>query len=305
MSKPNKAPTVPEVLIQFQKQHQELQKQLNPLSDFMEQITSASKVIQNNNQFVNELSKQQNSWQDTILQITSIIPKIDLPTFDYLKHNPLFEYAKRLKNIQEHFTQPDIIKTFDTFADYSDKIRKSKTEAEDNYWHNITIEEYESEISNYKDENTAQKEKIHELETTLKTLLGLLPQPTAKRTTKPARTLKPNITQSQLAQLYEELKDIFQATTDQWRALFSEDNIQMPAPIKANAISDVGLLLHHLKENNLIETTRYPSIIERSGAFIKDDEIVKAKQITDLKSNMNFPTIGKNHYKISQAVSNC
>lgn len=117
------------------------------------------------------------------------------------------------------------------------------------------------------------------------------------------KNLSPNLSLKQIRKLSEALADIFEATPKQWQALFSETEIQLSEPIKAFAVSDIGILLYHLKERNLIEATKYPSIIERTKAFSINDIPIKAKQITDLKQNGNFPIIGKNHSKISKAVA--
>jgi len=117
-----------------------------------------------------------------------------------------------------------------------------------------------------------------------------------------AQTLHPNISKAQIRKLHDLLTNVFEATFEQWRTLFSEDAIKMETPIGASAVADVGILLHHLKERGFIEASRYPSIVENSKAFSVNETIIQAKQISDLKSNMNFPMIGKNFDKIRKAV---
>jgi len=120
----------------------------------------------------------------------------------------------------------------------------------------------------------------------------------------PVDTLRPNITPNQIRKLHKSLNGVFESTYEQWCELFSESEIKMSEPIKANSVADVGILMHHLKENRYIETAKYPSVIERAKAFSVDKIPIRAKQIANTKQNMNFPTVGRNFNKINRAVSN-
>ena len=127
------------------------------------------------------------------------------------------------------------------------------------------------------------------------------------RTPKPqkkSKTLKPNITENQIKRLSEAVKDIFEATQEQWQALFDATEIQLTKPIDAKTPSDIAILMYYLRTKELITTDNYPSIIEHTSAFtIKGVSVVTAKQISAVKENYNFPCIGKNYTKIEEAVT--
>ena len=104
--------------------------------------------------------------------------------------------------------------------------------------------------------------------------------------------------------LYEGLKGIFTATPNQWRALFSETEIQLTEPIEASAIADISILFYHLKNNEFIEASKYPSILERVKGFSINGKIATSKQINKPKSeNYNFPLIGKNYNNIDKVIA--
>jgi hypothetical protein len=333
------AKTLSETLLKLSEQHNSLQAKINPLGKVLENITATQKAFQLKSPFAElaknpllkqiaaiqnnpiiTLAKQQQKlydslqgshWTETILKINSILPKYDLPMWDLPNYKPLYEYGLQLQKIQIRFTTPEIVKSFQSMQDLANNISEAKAEAENNFWHNITVEDYEFEKEKDKEKNTKLKQQIIELERsnnnyliTIKTLSRLVStQPKAQTKKELSRTLHPNITQSQIARLCENLKGIFEATPEQWRALFSETEIKLSKPIKAFAPSDIGILLYHLKERNLIENTKYPSVIERTKAFSINGIPIISKQINDLKTNMNFPTIGKNYSKISKAVA--
>jgi len=293
----------------------------NPL---LENITASTTIFQNSP--IMEFAKQQRQlyeslqdshWTETILGLNNIFPKIGLPKWDFPTLKPLYEYGLNLQKIQTAFTTPEIVKSFQSMKDLANEFEESKTKVENEFYYKITVEDYEFEETKDKEKITAleaenEKEKaekeelrqrVLELEIAVRNMFRLSLQPQAKAKQSPARTLRPNITVSQIARLCEEMKGVFEATAEQWRALFSETEIQLAEPIKAKTTTDIGILLFYLKEKNLIETKNYPSILERVKAFSIGGEIVTSKQISDTKQQENFPIAGKYYSKIEKAVT--
>ena len=326
-----------EKLLKVQEQQNKLRAKINPLGELLENITATQKAFQLKSPFV-ELAKnplleqitasinspilklatqnQQladslrgNHWTETILRLNDILPKVDLPKWNLPNYKPLYEYGLRLQGIQTAFATPEIVKSFQSIHEYAEKLEAKKTEAENNYYHQITVEDYKFKATKSKDKITELEQKIIELErnsneylTTIKTLSGLVAQPKNKK--QPAQTLRPNIEVSQIVRLHNGTKGIFEATPEQWRTLFSDTEIQLIEPIKAVAVADIAVLFYHLHDREFVETSKYPSILERAKAFSINGKTVTAKQINKPKSdNYNFPYIGKNYDSISKAVA--
>ncbi|MDR2824138.1 MAG: hypothetical protein LBB41_02935 [Prevotellaceae bacterium] len=161
---------IPEKLLKLQEQQNELRKRLNPLADLLENITASTKAFQIKSPFA-ELAKNPlleqvtastkifdslrvNHWTETIFKVNDIIPKIDFPKWNLPQHKSLYEYGLGLQTIQIKYTAPEIVKSFQSMQDLATEIHNAKTEAENNFWHNLTVEEYEFE---------KEKEKITEL----------------------------------------------------------------------------------------------------------------------------------------------
>lgn len=319
-----KAKTTPEKLQQIQQNQKDLLKKVNPLASVLDSLTATQKAMQATNSLA-EFTKQQrilfdnlklSQWQETFIMVNDILPKGDLFTtnkaLEKLSIKPYFEYGRALQDITNKFTTSEIVKTYQSVRDLGNDIETAKTEAENNFWHNLTVEEYEfnkekdkQQIEKLETEKSEMQNRLKELEITLANMVRLSNNTKPKQPKTEPKNLKPNITQSQIAKLYEALKEVFEATPEQWRALFSDTEIQLFKPIEAKAVSDIGVLLHYLKERNLIEAIKYPSIIERTKAFAINGIPITSKKINDLKANMNFPTIGKNYSKISKAVASC
>jgi hypothetical protein len=317
-----KTKTTPEKLLKLQEQNQRLQEKINPLGGLSESLTASTKAFQIQSPFA-ELAKNPlleqitastkifdslrvNHWTETIFKINNIIPKIDFPKWDFQQYKPLYEYGLGLQEIQIRFTAPEIVKSFQSMQDLATEIHNAKSEVENNFWHNLTVEEYEFETEKDKEKITELEQKIIEQEKIIAAyqLIVSVQQPQSKAQKPLSQTLRPNITQSQIARLYEYLKGIFEATPEQWRALFSETEIQLAKPIKAVAVADIVVLFHHLREREFVETSKYPSVLERTKAFSINDKIVTAKMINKPKAeNYNFPLIGKNYDNINKAVS--
>jgi hypothetical protein len=169
--------------------------------------------------------------------------------------------------------------------------------------HNFEIAtHHRKKAQKLENQNAELQHENNNLTTTLETNYKYLNKEKPQK--KPVNTLKPNITEKQINLLSENLKGIFEATPEQWRALFSEKEIQLSKPIKAGRVADIVVLFHHLREREFIETSKYPSILERAKAFLINDKIVTAKMINKPKAeNYNFPLIGKNYDNISKAVA--
>jgi hypothetical protein len=255
------------------------------------------------------------NWQETAFRISDIFTKINFPKWNVPQMNvpqikPLYDYGLHLQEIQTRFTTPEIVKSIQSLNDWRNEIETAKTKAEANLWYNLAVEDYEFEKSRDKDKiteleikNAEAYQRILEQEIAIKTMLRLSnTQPTKQQQAKPT-TLKPNVTQSQIVRLYEATKGIFEATAEQWRAVFSETEIQLSEPIQAVAVADIAVLFYYLKEREFIETSKYPSIIERTKAFSINVKTVTAKQLNKSKSeNYNFPHTGKNYIKIEKVV---
>ena len=238
--------------------------------------------------------------------------------FDFSKYKPLLfitpyiDYSVQLSCISTHYkslveriekvNKP--IKQISEIGKIYARLEEAKEEAENNLWHKLIMDEYNTERVESELKITELNTKIVKMEKAISSykyiiLSGLneQKQPQAK-----VKNLLPNITTSQITRLYNGLKGIFTATPEQWKSLFSETEIQLSTPIEARAVSDVGILLHYLKEMRLIGYSNYPSVIERTKAFVVGEMQITAKKITDLKSNYNFPTIGKNYSSISRII---
>jgi hypothetical protein len=295
----------------------ELQKNINAaLKPITESVSVWQKMFPENplleslnNLSENSLTKQlqkQLKLFDTLNNLDNMFPKYDWLKWNLPQYKPLYEYGLGLQAIQIKYTTPEIVKSFQSIRDLAIEIEKAKTEAENNFWYNLTVEEYDFEKEKDKEKITELEQKVIELEKTIEAYQLVIseqqPQPKAQKTL--SQTLRPNITQSQIARLYEYMKGIFEATPEQWRALFSETEIQLSKPIKARAVADIVVLFHHLREREFVETSKYPSVLERAKAFLINDKIVTAKMINKPKSeNYNFPLIGKNYDNISKAVA--
>lgn len=255
------------------KWHEELQRKLNPLKDIIDSSNSLVKNITPNIDFGNNI-------------------------FD----SALYQYGLELQSIVEKFNNP-ILPSFNNIQELANEFIEEKQKAENNYYHNLVVEEYTQENEQYKQRNVELEQQVKDLEATLRTLYNIVPQPAKEQKYTSPLSLKPNITPSQIVYLHESLKNIFEATLEQWKSLFSEKEINLLEPIKGQAPADIAILLHYLKENELIEVSKYPSIIERTKAFSIDGKTVSAKQINKVKNeNFNFPNIGKHYIKIQSVI---
>lgn len=259
------------------------------------------------NNWLQDLIKQQKELQErlspsfglleTTKKVKSIVPSIYIQS---IATSPIYQYATEMQAIINRFIVTDL-SIYNNITEVANDFLEEKQKAEDNYYHRFVVEENEIEIDSIKREKTELEQKVKELEITLKTMFALMPQNKDKAKSNTVLNLKPNLTANQIVKLQAELKDIFEGSIEQWRSLFSED-IKLDTPIKVNGYkSDVRVLFHFLKEKDLIETQKYPSILEKSKAFIYDGEILTAKQINAPKENFNYPNIG-NYVKIHSII---
>ena len=249
---------------------------------------------------------------EKVSPITALARRLNnVPKF---KNNlPLYEYGLRLQEIQARIIAPETAKTIQSvraMRERIEEIKREQTKAEDNLFYKMAIAEHELQRAADQRKANAEKQELQEkvkgLEITVNTLIALgYGQKQPKQT--PARTLRPNITKSQILSLYENLKGIFEGSLEQWRALFSK-KIQISEPIKAFAIADIALLLVQLYKHNLIKTKQYASIIGHVKAFSFEDIPVTAKQINATKERSDWweeesPVIGLNYSQINKAVT--
>ena len=143
-----KAKTLSETLLQLSEQHKNLQAKINPLGKVLENITASTTIFKNNP--ILEFTKQRRQlydslqgshWTETIIRLNNIYSKIDLSKWNLPNYKPLYEYGLRLQEIQTSFTTPEIVKSFQSLQDLANSISEAKAEAENNFWHNITVED--------------------------------------------------------------------------------------------------------------------------------------------------------------------
>jgi hypothetical protein len=172
--------------------------------------------------------------------------------------------------------------------------------------HNFEIaKQYREKAKKLENQNTEIRSENSVLATTLETNYKYLHKEKPQK--KPANTLTPNINEKQITLLSEKLKGIFEATLKQWRALFSETEIQLLEPIKAEAVADVALLLVQLHRHKFIKAKEYAAIIGRAKAFSFSGKIITAKQINATKERSDWwketpPIIGSNYSRINKSV---
>lgn len=265
------------------KWHEELQRKLNPLKD----------IIDSSNYLVK-----------------SITPNIDFGNniFD----SALYQYGLELQSIIEKFNNP-VLSSFNNIQELANEFIEEKQKAESNLYHKLTVEEHEAEKQQYTQQNAELEQRNIELEQQIKRLeiatqeLACLiaksvPQQKREQSNKNT-SIKNKLTPSQIIRLSNELANIFVATLEQWQSLFSE-NIELKAPIIVRGFkSDVKVLFHYLQLKDLVETSKYPSKLEKTKAFSFENEIMTAKKINATTGSDNFPNMG-NYIKIQSVIEN-
>lgn len=213
---------------------------------------------------------------------------------------PVVTYAQELSNILANLATPlPVIYNADGFIN---KIIADKEAAENNYYHNFVVNDYEQELTTERAEKEKMQRRVYELEITLREILKVkYVEPKATKTA--ILSLKPNLTPTQITRLSELTTGIFQATIKQWCNLFSENIQEFTEPIELTSsyLTDVRLFFEKLLQKRYIETNKYPSILYRSKAFSRNNDIITAKQINATKSNSNYPYIG-NYDEINDII---
>lgn len=278
-------------------------KGLKDVTDLIDNINAPArkirKIVEGNN-LISEFVK----WQQALLPIINFstveIPGISDTTPLALYFNEMQAIATRIASVQA---------TIDNINQLCREFEDAKVEAENNYYHNLYVEEKEREMA-AKDEsiNEAQKRNaelealVLEQEKMLQKIRNLI-NTTSQSQKIPTLSLKPCMTASQIVRLYEATKWLFTSTLDQWRNLFSED-IQVfdtPIVVTSKFKSDVRILFHYLQEKSLIDALNYPSILEKTGAFSYEGKIITARQLHKPTEYSNYPKIG-NYIDIAETV---
>lgn len=273
------------------------------VTELIDNITAPArkirKIIGVNNP-IYEFRERQQALLHTINIPAINIPGISNTTPLALYYAEMQAIAMRILSIREPYENIDRI---------CREFENAKTEAENNYYHRLYVEEKEQEIAaKTRDLAKATRreaesaKRIHELEIALRVMSSLAP-PTPKPHKKAVLSLKPCITPSQIVRLYEATKWLFTSTLDQWRNLFSEDIqvFETPIILISTYKSDIRVLFHYLKEYNLIDQRTYPSILENAKAFSHNREIITSKQLRKQTEYNNYPHIG-NFAKINKIV---
>ena len=220
----------------------------------------------------------------------------------------LREFVQQQRELQDKVMPPRLRELMRQKRELLEKIqalKESQREVENNQWHLMTCNELERE----KEKSKQQQIEIEQLEAKLTNVLATIElkqnsSTACKKQYSKIQNLSPNITTQQIKSLSVCLTSVFDATIEQWEALFSENSITMPTPIKANSIADISVLFYYLKQKEFIETSKYPSILERSKAFFVKNKTITAKQINKTKEYSNFPYIGDNYEKIMVFIEN-
>lgn len=242
--------------------------------------------------------------QNALLSVVRM-PPIKLPSLT--SADPLALYFKDMNAIATRIASIEI--TCHNVNNLYREFIEAKTEAENNFYHRLYVEEKEQEIA-AKDEiiikvnnrNAELETRILEYETAFRAinrLTSTIPHPR----TPAALSLKSYMTPSQIARLYEDTKWLFTSTIDQWRNLFSENiqTFETPIILKSNFKADIHILFVCLKDRHLIDSHKYPSILERAKVFRTDGRIITAKQITKPVEYTHLPNVG-NYDKIEAII---
>lgn len=276
-------------------------KGLKDITDLIDNINAPARKIRKAVEVNNPLSEFV-KWQQDLLPIVPSVPAIPANM-----QTPLALYFRELQAIHIRITSTQA--TADNINQICRDFENAKTEAENNYYHRLYVEEKEQEIKAKNKEidaanvrNAELDARVYELETTLRTMYSLN-TPVSIPRKKAALSLKPCITPSQIVRLYEATQWLFTSTLDQWRNLFSE-NIQVfdiPIAVTSKFKSDVRVLFHYLQKKSLIDTLNYPSILEKIGAFSYEGKIITARQLHKPTEYDNYPKIG-NYIDIEEIV---
>lgn len=170
-------------------------------------------------------------------------------------------YANELQSIAANFTKQNY--TFDNINKSLDKLIEDKETAENNYYHNFVVEDYERELDLKNKELAEQIEKTKDFETALRVMERLKPRP-YKANAPNKLTLTSNLTATQITKLYKDTQGIFEATLDQWVNLFSEDIKEFEKPIKLTSanLADVSILFRFLRRLFTIEALSQQNKLE-------------------------------------------
>lgn len=279
-------------------------KGLKDVTDLIDNINAPArkirKIVEGNN-LISEFVK----WQQALLPIINF-STVEIPGI--CDTTPLALYYAEMQTIVTRIAS--VQATTDNINQLCREFENEKTEAENNYYHRLYVEEKEQEIATQKrdlaEANRREAEsakRIHELEIALRVMSSLAP-PTPKPHKKAVLSLKPCITPSQIVRLYEATKWLFTSTLDQWRNLFSEDiqAFETPIAVTSKYKSDVRILFHYLLEEHLIDNLNYPSILEKIKVFSYEGKIITARQLHKPTEYDNYPEIG-NYINIKQIAS--
>lgn len=273
------------------------------VTELIDNITAPArkirKIIGVNNP-IYEFRERQQALLHTINIPAINIPGISNTTPLALYYAEMQAIATRILSIREPYENIDRI---------CREFENAKTEAENNYYHRLYVEEKEQEIAaKTKDLAEAKRReaelaaRVYDLEIVLRVMTNLK-QSDTKPHKKAVLSLKPCMTPSQIVRLYEATKWLFTSTLDQWRNLFSED-IQIfdpPIVVTSKFKSDVRVLFYYLHEKSLIDALNYPSILEKTGAFSYGGKIITARQLHKPTEYSNYPKIG-NYIDIEETV---
>ncbi|MFV0565755.1 MAG: hypothetical protein ACK5NB_07980 [Flavobacteriaceae bacterium] len=131
---------------------------------------------------------------------------------------------------------------------------------------------------------------------------------TANRPTTPKQvyTLRPNFDNFdlQIQIIHDNTKDLFNATLDDWKNLFSNDIKQFKKPIELKhktTLADLQYFLSELNRVELFKISNFGIIIENTKAFFNRNGVITSKKLSDGK---NKATSGVKHSYIIKNLLN-
>lgn len=101
-------------------------------------------------------------------------------------------------------------------------------------------------------------------------------------------TLCPNITPSQVAELWERLRGVFNCNLQQFSRLFDDFIKEDAPPIRARSIADAAALVYFLREYKIIQTPTPFAVLEKVRAFECNGRVITSKQYRHALDNKDL-----------------
>lgn len=197
------------------------------------------------------------------------------------------------------YEQNPVLKQKREVEQYFKEFTKSKEKVKNELYYQLTENELQQTKAENKQINKELKKKAKQykklqikLENNKKRFAEIILNLSRENTNKPINylpkklKLNTNLSQSEINDLYNDLKPYFVSNLQQWQNLFSKDIKLFDSPIRANkgvTIIMIATIFKELERRDI--TDQWKSVLEKSKAFKQSNKIITSTSLTDALRN--------------------